>query len=958
MFSLPSNRSTKLARNAWLIFIFILSIFSSLFGSATGVSASRLAEIGPTVTGVSSSSPNGVYELGMPISITVTFDVPVNVTGTPQLELETGGTDQVINYTAGSGTTTLTFSYVVQIGDYNLDLDYTNRFALTLNGGTIQDTSTSNPADLLLPVPGTPGSLSANKDIVIEDGNMPMVTNITSTAANGAYGLGALIPVTVIFSEAVKVTGTPQLTLETGATDQVVDYSSGNGTNTLTFNYTVQTGDTNPDLDYFDANALALNGGTIRDGNTTPNDAILALPMPGASGSLGANKDIIIAWDAATVTSVASTDGFYGLGALIPITVTFSEAVNVSGTPQLTLETGSTDRVATYSSGSGTATLTFNYTVQAGDESPDLDYLNTNALTLNGGSIQDLSATNAALTLPTPSAAGSLSANNNVVVDAVAPETAIETTPTNPTSSVNATFTFSGTDNISAEGTLTFECRFDGGSFSTCVTPKSYTGLAAGSHTFETRATDGLNNTDATQASFTWVIDTTAPNTIIDSTPANPSASSAANFTFHGVDAESGIAAAVCDLDGGGFTACDALTTQAYTGLVDGSHTFQVYTVNNASLTDATPASFTWTVDTIPPTVIINQASGQADPSSAISINFTATFSEPVTGFNSAADVTLSGTAGATTVQITGGPTVYNVAVSGMTTSGTVTVGIPASAATDLVGHPNAASTSTDGTVNYVHANLILNQSYRIKYDTWLGLEDLNALGTSNNGYRKATSGTFTFKPNQNFTSFKWVTYRGPNQGKAGVLVDGVIKATVDLYRATAQWQYEVTISGLSNAKHTVVIKPLGIKNPASSNKWVVVDGFKIGSVVYNDDKINVPYDDLFSYGSWRGKVATGPLSGAYRISNVRNATASLSFVGTQFNLITARGPSYGKVAIYADGVLKQTVDLYRATQQWQYKVAISGLTSGYHNVAIKVLGVKNPASTGTDVVCDGFEIK
>jgi len=44
----------------------------------------------------------------------------------------------------------------------------------------------------------------------------------------------------VTFSEAVTVTGTPQLTLETGATDRVVNYVSGSGTNTLTFNYTVQ----------------------------------------------------------------------------------------------------------------------------------------------------------------------------------------------------------------------------------------------------------------------------------------------------------------------------------------------------------------------------------------------------------------------------------------------------------------------------------------------------------------------------------------------------------------------------------------------------------------------------------------------------------------------------------------------------------------------------------------------
>jgi hypothetical protein len=58
------------------------------------------------------------------------------------------------------------------------------------------------------------------------------------------------------------------------------------------------------------------------------------------------------------------------------------------------------------------------------------------------------------------------------------------------------------------------------------------------------------------------------------------------------------------------------------------------------------------------------------------------------------------------------------------------------------------------------------------------------------------------------------------------------------------------------------------------------------------------------------------------------------------------------------DGVLVKTVDLYKASQQWMYLVTVDGLTYGPHNVVIKVLGTKNPASTGTGVVCDGFEVE
>lgn len=125
------------------------------------------------------------------------------------------------------------------------------------------------------------------------DTTAPTVTNVTSTAANGTYVVSDVIPITVTFSKAVVVTGTPQLTLETGTTDRAVNYTSGSGTATLTFNYTVQSGDTSSDLDYVGTSSLALNGGTINSA-TNGVAATLTLPSPGASGSLGANKAIVI----------------------------------------------------------------------------------------------------------------------------------------------------------------------------------------------------------------------------------------------------------------------------------------------------------------------------------------------------------------------------------------------------------------------------------------------------------------------------------------------------------------------------------------------------------------------------------------------------------------------------------------------------------------------------------------
>jgi hypothetical protein len=119
----------------------------------------------------------------------------------------------------------------------------------------------------------------------------------------------------------------------------------------------------------------------------------------------------------------------------------------------------------------------------------------------------------------------------------------------------------------------------------------------------------------------------------------------------------------------------------------------------------STDNSVTWYRDTTPPTVTIDAAAAQADPTSAAQVFFTARFSEPVSGFG-AAGVVLSGSSagGALTATVTGGPTDYDIAVSGMTSPGSVVATIPAGAAADLAGNPSLASTSTHNSVSWAPA--------------------------------------------------------------------------------------------------------------------------------------------------------------------------------------------------------------------------------------------------------------
>ncbi|MFC1767888.1 hypothetical protein ACFLZ2_05010 [Candidatus Margulisiibacteriota bacterium] len=308
-------------------------------GSLAGNKSIVIDTTGPAVSNVTSTKTNDTYTVGANMLISVTFDKIVTVVGgPPSLTLDSGGT---ATYNSGSGTSTIFFDYTVGAGQDSADLDATT---LNLNGATIQD-GIGNDAVLSLPAPGAAGSLSLNKDIAI-DTTGPIVSNITSTAINQTYGVAAVIPITVTFDTPAVVNtsgGTPILGLNSGG-GAVAFYNSGSGSTDLIFNYTVGVGQSTSDLDYSSANALVLGGGTIKD--AVGNDANPMLPNPGASGSLGLNKDIAIDSDAPTIESVTINGRRFLAGDVLPKGKTDNtvsiKAIDVTGTPTITMLVDST----------------------------------------------------------------------------------------------------------------------------------------------------------------------------------------------------------------------------------------------------------------------------------------------------------------------------------------------------------------------------------------------------------------------------------------------------------------------------------------------------------------------------------------------------------------------------------------------------------------------------------------
>ena len=302
---------------------------------------------------------NAAYGVGEAISITCTFDEAVTVTGTPTITLSN---NDVASYASGSGSTDIVFSTTVAEGDTDsADLSVSS-ISATAGGATMKDTA-GNAIDSTV----TGGDLGS----VTVDGAVPVFQSVAAT--DGAYGVGETLSITVVWDEVVSVTGTPTLTLSNGDT---ASYSSGTGTNSLVFTTVIAEADTaSSDL------SVSAYGGTITD---TAGGAAGA-----ASGDLGA---VTVDGDAPDLSSVVDTtgDGAYGVGETISITVTWDEAVVVSGTPSLALSNSAT---ATYASGTGTTALVFTYTVAEGNsDSADL------SVTSYSGTIADAAGGAAAQT--------------------------------------------------------------------------------------------------------------------------------------------------------------------------------------------------------------------------------------------------------------------------------------------------------------------------------------------------------------------------------------------------------------------------------------------------------------------------------------------------------------------------------------------------------------------------------
>ena len=278
---------------------------------------------------------------------------------------------------------------------------FTHRLRLTLN----DDTKTEGDETVVVrfAMSTTPnGQLTFNETrqaiLTIEDNDEapqaqqapPAVSGLPSVSgpgSGGAYAAGERIEARVAFTEPVTVDtsdGTPTLGLVFGGARLDAVYEGGSGTGTLVFALAAPEAAPGPARAI--ANGIRLHGATVRDANGA--DAVLAFGAAPGVASLA-------------IGDPPGGDGAWSAGETVAVTVTFAEPVVVdtaNGTPTVGLELGDgAGRKAAWTGGSGTAALTFAYTITADDPPFTSVTVPPNTLALNGGAIRSTAGLAASL---------------------------------------------------------------------------------------------------------------------------------------------------------------------------------------------------------------------------------------------------------------------------------------------------------------------------------------------------------------------------------------------------------------------------------------------------------------------------------------------------------------------------------------------------------------------------------
>ena len=571
-------------------------------------------QLAPVITSVAATTVGNITDLDVNKVVTITahFSSVVNVTGTPELQLNDS---EVASYAGGTGSNVLTFSYIVQSGDNTADLQVQS---LLLNGGTIQDGNgrdavlTNAPTDLHLQVDTTAPTIS-------------VAGNQTSLLA------GETATVTFTFSEAVASFALADTSVAGGALSNLVHVGL-NGSN-----QDIYTATFTPNVTNSEAGSVQVTASSYTDNAGNPGAASNILSFTGdtlaPTVAIAADHTALLAGQTATVT------------------FTFSESVPGFVLGDTSVSGGSLSNLIHIGlNGSNQDIYTATFTPSA---------VNSEA-----GSIQVTSASYTDVA----GNAGSASNTISFTGDTLAPTVSIAANQTALLAGQTATVTFTFSEAVSSF--VLGDTSVTGGSLSNLVhvglngsnqdiytatfTPSAVNSEAGSVQVTSASYTDTAGNAGSASNTVDFTGDTLAPTVSVAANHTTLLAGQTATVTFTFSEAVSSFALADTTVSGGTLSnlvhvglngSNQDIYTATFTPGVTNTEAGSVQ-VTSASYTDisgnagAASNTLNFTGDTLAPTVAI--AANHTALLAGQTATVTFTFSESVPGFT-LADTTVSG---------------------------------------------------------------------------------------------------------------------------------------------------------------------------------------------------------------------------------------------------------------------------------------------------------------------------
>lgn len=330
------------------------------------------------------SSTASYFHVGDTVTVKVTFNEAVSVTGRPTVDIDVGGVLRTAVFSGQEegvdGKKTVLFDYTIVAGDHAAAGIALPADGIRLAGGRISDLA-GNLAVLTTPAKTENADVKVDTIIpTVEEVKILSATGTPAEAAAGIYKTGAELTAAVRFSEEIRIdtaTGSapaPTLALKVGDNIRTATFKSLDADKkTLLFTYTLTNGDNDAAGVVIPAAALSLQNARITDlsGNSATIGNLATPPNPGFK--VDSTAPVINSIELSATAADGSSPGAYRAGDKITALVRFSEDVRIdtaAGLPTLTLQVGQEQRQATYQPNGGSTTgraFSFVYTIVPND---------------------------------------------------------------------------------------------------------------------------------------------------------------------------------------------------------------------------------------------------------------------------------------------------------------------------------------------------------------------------------------------------------------------------------------------------------------------------------------------------------------------------------------------------------------------------------------------------------------